>query len=112
MKKQQMEQLIKKALKKFKIKGAEIAYMNGCTCEGDYSTYREGYGITIKGDEYDARDLKWKLKKEFENCGEELDFSYGPQTMDSDWNHDLEEESWCYSHVIIMLPRYHGFEKD
>lgn len=111
MKRKEMESLLEKALKSFRIKG-EIGFMCGCTVEGDFGTYEEGFGITIKGDE----DKAWRLKNRLEeyldkHCDELLSLYYGEQTADSDRNYDMGDESYKYSHVIVMLSCSHRFER-
>ena len=106
-----MEKILKKALKSFKIKG-EIEFMCGCLSEGDFGTYAEGYGITIEGSKDDAWGLKIKLEKYFEeNCDGSFDFYYGEQTASADRNHDLEEESYNFANVQIILSNHRRFEK-
>ena len=106
-----MEKLLKKALKSFNIK-AEIGFMSGCLSEGDFGTYSEGYGITIKGSEDDAWELKNKLEDYFDkNCDSCFDFYYGEQTADADRNYDMGEKSYEYSHVEMILSCHKKFEK-
>ena len=81
----------------------DVVPMEGCLVEGDFSTYRKGFGINIIGDESDARDLKQALEEELGDFG--LSFSYRKQTASNDMNNDLEEESYKFSHVIAMLPK-------
>ena len=112
MKRSEMKQLIKNVLENCNIKKANIDFMSGCLSEGDFGTYSEGFGITIKADKDKAFYLKCELEKYLEeNCAEAVNLYYGEQTASSDRNHDLEEESYNYSHVIIILSYGHRFEK-